>query len=93
MENNGIKTDLADQPANGEVAQKVIVKLKVMDETITVKIHQDDEILMRKAAKLINDKAAAYMAKNPNVDSVSLLAAIALNNTVKLLKENEENNI
>ncbi len=70
---------------------KLTIRLNIGEKYYPMRINRDDEELIRKAAKIINDKLTQYRKKYAQGDVVDLLAMTALQYTKDFLeRENKE---
>jgi len=71
---------------------KLTIRLNIGEKYYPMRINRDDEELIRKAAKIINDKLTQYRKKYAQGELVDLLAMTALQYTKDFLeRENKEN--
>ncbi len=71
---------------------KLSIRLNIGDEYYPMRINKDEEELIRKAAKIINDKLIQYKTRYADRDMVDLLAMTALQYTKKFLDKEEKEN-
>lgn len=62
------------------------INVVLADRPYRIKIKSDEEEIVRKAAKLINDKVKEYQQLFSSKDKQDFLAMIAIQNTVESLK-------
>jgi len=72
---------------------KLSIRINIGDKYYPMRIHRDEEELIRKAAKIINDKLTQYRTKYAERDMVDLLAMTALQYTKNFLIKDTENNL
>lgn len=65
---------------------KLSIRINIGDKYYPLRIERDEEELIRKAAKTINDKLNQYKGKYSERDMVDLLAMTALQYTKKYLE-------
>ncbi len=70
---------------------KLSIRINIGDKYYPLRIERNEEEIIRKAAKTINDKLTQYRGKYSERDMVDLLAMTALQYTKKYI-ENEFNN-
>lgn len=70
---------------------KLSIRINIGDKYYPLRIERNEEEIIRKAAKTINDKLTQYRGKYSERDMVDLLAMTALQYTKKYI-ENELNN-
>ncbi|MBQ9143374.1 MAG: cell division protein ZapA [Paludibacteraceae bacterium] len=58
--------------------KKRIVNLQILDAVVSLKISDKNEEIVRYAAKKLNDRAKDIKGKNPTLESITLLAYLAL---------------
>lgn len=68
------------------MADKLAIKLKILDRLYPLKIDWDDEEKLREAAKRINDIVAKYQVRYSNKDEQDFLAMAALQFVTKLVE-------
>ncbi len=68
---------------NKEHTTQVVINLRVLDETITLRIKQEDEGKIRMAAQQLNARAKEIREKYLGVRGQTLLAFIALEKFLK----------
>jgi cell division protein ZapA len=70
---------------------RLSIKVNIGDKFYPLRIEKDEEELIRKASKLINDKLNQYRGKYEERDITDLLAMTALQFTKKYLEKEAEN--
>ena len=65
---------------------KLSIRINIGDKYYPMRINRDEEELIRKAAKIINDKLTQYRTKYAERDMVDLLAMTALQYTKKFIQ-------
>lgn len=71
---------------------KLTIRLNIGEKYYPMRINRDEEELIRKAAKIINDRLTQYRKKYAQRNIVDLLAMTALQYTKDFLeRENREN--
>ncbi|MCF6367050.1 MAG: cell division protein ZapA [Bacteroidales bacterium] len=72
---------------------KLSIRINIGDKYYPMRINRDEEELIRKAAKIINDKLTQYRTKYAEREMVDLLAMTALQYTKNYLVNETENNL
>jgi cell division protein ZapA (FtsZ GTPase activity inhibitor) len=69
----------------------ISIKINIIDRTYPLRIKAEEEEYVRRAAKLINDKAAFFNSSFSVKDKVDGLAMAALEFTVDAVKQSQKN--
>lgn len=72
---------------------KLSIRINIGDKYYPMRINRDEEELIRKATKIINDKLTQYRTKYAERDMVDLLAMTALQYTKNFLERDTENDL
>ena len=72
---------------------KLSIRINIGDKYYPMRINRDEEELIRKATKIINDKLTQYRTKYAERDMVDLLAMTALQYTKNFLERDTEDNL
>ncbi|MEG1837661.1 MAG: cell division protein ZapA [Bacteroidaceae bacterium] len=72
---------------------KIKINLQIADVTYPLFIKSDDEELVRKAGKQINDKLNKYRAHFPNLEPEKFMAMVALDLSTENLRLEKKNDI
>lgn len=67
------------------------INLKIGDSNYPLTIKREDEEIIRRAAKEVNDKLNAYRAHYPNVDKERIMAMVAYQFSLENLKQLNNN--
>ena len=66
--------------------EKLSIRINIGDKYYPLRIERNEEEVIRKAAKIINDKLSQYRSKYSKRDMVDLLAMTALQYTKKYIE-------
>ncbi len=72
---------------------KLSIRINIGDKYYPMRINRDEEELIRKATKIINDKLTQYRTKYAERDMVDLLAMTALQYTKNFLERDIEDSL
>jgi len=72
---------------------KLSIRVNVADRYYPLRIDRKDEEHIRKAARLINDKLMQYEQRYTDKDVQDFLAMVALQYVIKLLEQENRNDI
>ncbi len=72
---------------------KLSIRINIGDKYYPMRINRDEEELIRKATKIINDKLTQYRTKYAERDMVDLLAMTALQYTKNFLERDTEDSL
>ena len=70
--------------------KKKIVNLQILDEVVSLMIADKDEETVRCAAKKLNDRANDIKEKNPTIESITLLAYLALEECIGSMNKDKK---
>ena len=71
---------------------KLSIKIKISDREYPMRVDPEDEELIRRAGKVINERVKSYQAKFGIDDKQDLLAMVAFDSTVDKMKAEGEIN-
>ena len=69
---------------------KLSIKIKISDREYPMRVDPEDEELIRRAGKVINERMKSYQAKFGIDDKQDLLAMVAFDSTVDKMKAENE---
>lgn len=72
---------------------KLTISLTIAGIRLSFPIKKDKEQIYRDAAKMINSRIIEYKGRYAGIDPINFLAVVAMENTVKLLEVEQQNDI